>query len=227
MGVILHREQTTRIAQMRGDVRVRVEDELAGEMLHLGGELTVIPHGAIDFEAVFEAGLIVLAPVAGRGVHDARSLLESHVIGQHDQRVALNPGMARAQALDFSALKARHLLERGARPLFFRQLLEPGQEVLMEYQEFVPTAEHAVFQRRAERQRQVGGQRPGRRRPDEDAHLRTFGGLPQTGDILRPACELLLGDGKFHIDARRGDFLILDFRLGQRRSQARRPVHGF
>ena len=76
MGVILDREQAARFTQMRDDVRVRVEDELAGEMRHVVGEFSVVRYGAVDFEAVFEAGLVVLAPVAGRGVDDARSLLE-------------------------------------------------------------------------------------------------------------------------------------------------------
>ena len=98
-------QEGARLAQELHDRGVRVEDLLPGEALDLGQEAPRLVHGAVDVEAVADAGEVVVPAVAGGGVDDAGAGVEGDVVGQDDGRVAVDPGVAEAQALEVRALR--------------------------------------------------------------------------------------------------------------------------
>jgi|GEM_PF-4262617 len=55
---------------------------------------------AIDLEAVFEAGLIILHAVTGGGVHAAGAAVGRHVIREHDHRCAIDEWMTSREFLE-------------------------------------------------------------------------------------------------------------------------------
>ncbi len=49
-------------------------------------------HRAVDIDAVLHAGQVVLAPMAGSGMHDSRAILGGHIIRHHRNDSAVEKG---------------------------------------------------------------------------------------------------------------------------------------
>src|SRR5262245_15399037 len=89
------------------DSRVRVEHPLTAEKLDVVVEMPAWPDGSVDLEAVTQAGVEVVSPVARRRVDGARARVERDVLAQHADGVALVQRMPEADAFEIRALHLR------------------------------------------------------------------------------------------------------------------------
>ena len=230
MRLLARLEQRSAVLEEGHDLGIRVEDALAAEALHLGQEKAALVHRAIDVESVAHARQIVVPAVPGRGVDDPRPGVESHVVAQHARRVAVDPGVAEAQVLEGRALGlGQRLPQPGGRaglvtpraPARHRLVLDGLGEEQGVARSFDRV--ERVVRLRVEGEGEVGGQRPGGRRPDHrlDVPARQ-GGEP----LLEPGA-FPLGQGEAHVDRRAQVVLVvLDLGLGQGRAVRDAPVHG-
>ena len=73
----------------------------------VGREFAFVVHGRVDIEAVGHSRQVILLAVAGRGMDAARPVVESHVVGQDEKRIAVDPGMAGFQPFEVLARDRR------------------------------------------------------------------------------------------------------------------------
>ena len=114
MGIAVYQghlvEQVARRLQVLDDLGIGRENLLAGDPL---GRLVGERAGRIDRaehgELIRPPGLVVLGPVAGRGMDEAGSVLDAHVSGQHDRRDPIDERMAVLRMLEFPAAAPAHL----------------------------------------------------------------------------------------------------------------------
>ena len=142
---------------------------LAREALDLGQEAAALVHRAVDVEAVAHAGQVVVPAVAGGGVHDAGAGVERDVVGEHARRVAVDPGMAEAQPARAPRPSPRRAARRavdGRKLPSARRGLVRSAFASSSTSPLPSTRVEGVLGLGVERERQVGGQRPGRGRPD-------------------------------------------------------------
>ena len=196
---------------MRG---VGLEDLEAGVAGHLGREAAVVVDGGVDVDAVGDAGQVVVVAVARGRVDRARAVLEGDVLGQDEERIALDEGVAGLEALELAAGEGREGLGRGPAEL----LGDDGQKPLGQDVDVGPDFGGDVFVLGMEGDGHVGRERPGGRRPDEDEGPASGEGRelgPEVGD-----------DREADVDRGRGLVLVLDLGLGQGGAAADAPVHG-
>ncbi len=214
MLVLLSAEERAARTHVFGDVLVGLEDELARVRSGLGGEVA----GGIDRienrQAVLYAGVKVVGAVSGRGVHRAGTRLEIDVVGQYDERIAIHERMAHVCAVEPFAGNARE--QRGIGEAFSQRL---GRKRGRENQQFVVETIETVRRVSAQRDRDVGRQRPRRGRPDQD---RQFAALLVT-ERLRYRFALGVVCWKAHVDRRRDLRLVFDLGFGQRRFVVQAP----
>ena len=67
---------------------------------HIGGKTALVVHRGIDGQVVFEARLIVLLAVAGRGVNGAGSGVEGEVFREDQHGFPVKEGMAGLEAFE-------------------------------------------------------------------------------------------------------------------------------
>ncbi|MFM2383355.1 MAG: hypothetical protein RL515_1342, partial [Verrucomicrobiota bacterium] len=154
-----------------GDVRrilaVGLEDgdaDQRGGHLAVVGVSAVVADGAIRFEAILVAGLVVFDAVAGRGVHAARAGVGGDVVGEDDRRGAVDERMLRLQAferaaLDLEAVDGAFERARGDERFAQRGGHEEGT---------VAMADLDVLEVRMHGDGEVGRERPRGGRPDDD-----------------------------------------------------------
>ena len=128
-------------------------------------------HRAVDVEPVADAGQVVVLAVAGRGVHEAGAGVEGDVVGEHARRVAVDPGMAEAHASRARRPSVTRAARPGVRPTRFCALTALSAFASSSTSRVPSTGKNAYSALGVEREREVGGQRPGRRRPDDRGHL--------------------------------------------------------
>ena len=147
-------------------LRVGVEHPHSSDNRHRVQEVPGGPDWRVDLEAVLHAGIEVVGPVAGRGVHGARSGLERHVFAQDTKRVAGVQRMTEADVLQPLTLDAcEQCTERAS-----GRLGHAGGERLGHDNCPPAGVVRAVLQLGMKRDGEVRWNRPGCRGPDEDRH---------------------------------------------------------
>ena len=203
------------LAELGGDHRVGVENELPAEKTHIRREPAAVVDRRIGIEAVGQADVVVLAAVAGCGVHAAGAGVERHVRAEHDGRVPVVEGVAAGLAFEPPRVDAgKDGMGRPAegRHAGFHQVA--GQHINL----VPPRVYGHVLEVGVQRDGQVGREGPGRGRPDDDIDPPAF----QHGVFRRH----VTGQGEFDED-RVGRFvLVLDFGLGQGGLAGETPVDG-
>ena len=204
--------------------RVGVEDLLARELRHLGQEPARLVDRAVDLEAVFHAREVVVPAVAGRGVHDAGAGVERDVLAEHADGVAVDPRVAEAQALQGLALHLRDgLTQRDLRLVPARR--RGGAQRLGDEQDVGRALDgiEGVVRLGMEGQGQVGGQRPGRGRPDDGEDAPAV----QVGVRRSELLDVVVAQRELHVDGRaRVLLVVLDLGFRERRAVRDAPVHG-
>ena len=139
----------------------------------------------------------------------AGSGLELDVVGERDHRVAVEERVPHREAFE------RGAFDLGAqRAGAAREALENRRcERFRDDHVFVPDAVHAVCRIGLQRDRDVGRQRPGRRRPDDDRERHAVVVEPEFRE-QRPALRVVRA--KADVDRRRRVVLVLDLRFGER-----------
>ena len=228
VGVLARLQEGARLAQELHDDRVRLEDLLPGEALDLGQESPRLVHGTVDVEPVADSGEVVVPPVAGGGVDDPGAGVEGDVVGQEDGGVAVDPGVAEAQALEKGALglgERRAESRRGAGGVALRAPARLGglAQRLRDHQDVVRALERVegVLGVRVDGEGEVGGERPGSGGPDD-------GEDPLAGERrVRPGqpVAIRLGERETHVDLGADVALVvLDLGLGERGPAGDAPV---
>src|SRR5204862_6057765 len=95
-------ERPARFEQLY-DGLVRLEDLLALVFRQAFGKRTAFVNRTVDFEAIFDAGLVVFSTVARRGMHTAGAVLRRDVAGQHSGYVAVKKRVAHPDMLQLVA----------------------------------------------------------------------------------------------------------------------------
>ena len=155
--------------------------------------------------------------MAGRGVHRARARVEFDVLSADERGIAGEERMADCRA---DQRRAR----RTAEPFGFGSGCareNVGREIVGQQQQLVAAAIDAVARFGLERDRDVGGQRPGRRRPDHYRERQS--GRAGHVRALHESVALRFARGEAHVDRGRLAFLIFDLGFGQRRLVADAP----
>ncbi len=200
--------------QVGGDARIGLEDLEAGVARHLGREAAVVVDRRVDVDAVGDAGQVVVVAVARSGVDGARPVLEGDVVAEDEERVALGERVSGLEALELAAAEGR----QGLRLRPAELLGDDGQEPLGQDVDLFADGGGDVLGLGMEGDGQVGRQRPGGRRPDEDV-----GAAPGQGRELGPE----VGDEReADVDRGRGLVVVLDLGLGQGGPAAEAPVDG-
>jgi len=198
------------------DPRVGVEHALAREDLDLVQEVAAGPDRRVDVQAVLHAGIEVVRAVTGRRVHRAGALFERHVVREDADRVTPVEGVLKADPFEQISLEPRDRIPEGpvhALPNLARQLLRHDHRRLADLV-------RPVGELRVEGDRQVRGDRPGRRGPDQDRD-------PPPGELGDPSAQLgcsFRGKRKLHVDGWGAVVLVLDFGLGESRPAVDAPV---
>ena len=188
-----------------------------GAVAHHGGEDLVVRH------AVLLAGDEVVHAVGGSGVHDARTGRRVDVVGEIDGREAAEAlvdvpeRMTEAHELELVAHGGSDLLA-----LHAVALKRGFGEARAEDEKAVAHVVEPVFELGVHVQGLVGGNRPGRRRPD-DVEAGLFKAAAE--DFL-DACAVLVGELEGDVDRVALLVLVLDFGFGQGGLAVEAPVHG-
>ena len=75
-------------------------DRLAGEQRRLVGKAAVAIHGHGHGQAVLETQLVVVEPMAGRYMHEARALFGAHEIGRDQRHIEIVAPSAQRMGAD-------------------------------------------------------------------------------------------------------------------------------
>ncbi len=164
--------------------------------------------------------MVVLLAVAGRCVHAASAGLEGDVVGEDDQRLAVDEGVLAVGLLcglvvDLAQLlggtQAAGLGHRGQQLLGHDQHLTGVGAAVGELHRHVGVG-------RVQRHGQVRRQGPGRRGPDHEGDLPVGQLGVEPGGVVQVA--------HLDVDRVRVVVLVLHLGLGQRRAAGGAPVHG-
>ncbi len=198
------------------DVLVGVEHAPAREPLHLIGEASGLVHRRVDRQPVLHPREIVLVAVPGSGVHAAGAGVEGDVLGEDHDRLPVDERMSRLEPRETRRVHhgdgPRIRQSRGAHERVEKRLRHDEQLGLAARR---TRLDHGIACVGSQRDRQVGGQRPGRRGPDRDRG-------PASREVGEHRPEI---DGKAHGDRRGGVLGVLDLGLGQRGAAGRAPVN--
>ena len=205
--VRLAHNELARRAQVVDDSRVRLEDLHSGVRAGFRGEAAARVDGVDDRQAVAHAGLEIVLAVTGCGVHGAGAGLELDVVGEHDRGVAVEERMPHREPFERAAFDLRaqcalafaHARENRRRQRF------GGDHVL------VTDTVHAVRRIRLQRDRDVRGERPRRRRPDDE---RQRGPVVVQPELREHRRALRIGRAEADVDRGGRVVLVLDLRFG-------------
>ena len=206
--------------QRAGFLHVREDDGVgflrghAGVLAGVVGVAALIVHGHDHVHAVALAGQVVVRAEAGRGVHAARAGIHGDVIRQHQ-----------ARGLGQERMVGEHVLEEVARMLLEHLIAVEaadvhdllGQGVGHDIHLAVRGLHEVIQLARVERDGEVAGQRPDRRRPDDEEELAVVN--------VRQLAEIVV-HRELHEHGRARIVLILDLRLGEGGLVVGAPVHG-
>ncbi len=143
---------------------IGVKDELAAEEFQILEIFAVIVDRVIDIEPVLQAHFVVVLAVAGGGVNAAGTGLQGDMLAEQDDRVALVEGVARSSCCSRSAALKVAITSPLSAGCLEKRLLQPvgnDQHSLLRLQRHI--VEFGM-----ERNCQVGRDRPGGSRPDDD-----------------------------------------------------------
>ena len=177
------------LTQPVDDDRVRLPHVQALERAAASIERAVVTHGHGHRQAELQAHQVVVLAMTGCGVHSAGAGGELHVVAGDDH--SGHPIVDRllvAQSGELGALDARRQHLPGVPVRLLRHLLH---QLLGHHEHVVAHAHAHVVGIRRQRDRHVGRQRPGSRRPDHDIDL-TLSVSP---------CRRLLGELELDVDA--------------------------
>ena len=166
-----------------------------------------------DMRIVF-ADLKILHAVAGRGMHTACAALQRHMIAHNDIGRAVDKRMLCHHIFELAALEgSQHFVvafpARGQR--LFKKALR--HDIV-----FLAAADHMIGEIRAETNRHIAGQRPGRGGPDNKIGTGRV-------DPLRREQSLIVLYLKLDINRIAGILGIFDFRLRKRSAAFGAPVN--
>ena len=183
----------------------------AGILARSLGLAAAVVHGDDQVDVIAAAGLIVVRAEARGGVDAARAGIHRDIVRADKQGLARQERMLRRHILKIPALMALDdliFLDAAGLHRLFKQRL--GDEIALA----VCRLDDNIALLRVQGDGEVAGQRPRRRRPDDNIGVFS----------LELALRVL--QGELDIDGRAGIVLILDFGLGQRRLVLGAPVHG-
>ena len=197
------------LAQQRDDLRVRLPDGLAGEVLDVRHEAAVVVDRVVDLEPVLAPELVVLFAVTGRHVHEAGAGVHRHEIADPDLPGAVDPRMA--------VLETRERAPRDAGALADGAELRDPRERLGELrgddERLAPRLQRDVVLVGMHGDAEVRGKRPRRGRPDDERRARRVGHGRQRAE-----------QRELHVDGRRALILVLHLGLRERRLAVHAPV---
>ncbi len=187
-------------AVMRG---VGLEDLEPGVARDVGREAAVVVDGRVDVDAVGDAGQVVVVAVARGGVDAARAVVERDVLGQDEERFAVDERVAGLEALELAARERGQDLGRRPAELLGDDREEPlGHDV-----DVALDLGRGVLVFGMEGDGHVGRQGPGGRRPDDDVDAAALEGRELRAEV---------GDDlETDVDRGGGLVLVLDLGLGQ------------
>ena len=202
------------------DAPVGVEHALAREFGHLPGEASAAVHRRVDVEPVAEPDQVVVLPMARGRVDDAGTALERHMVAEYDRHVAVDPGVAESLPLeplrvDLQARRAGFLAPPG------RGKERLGESLGDDDGLAAVEAQPHVGQFGVEREREVRGQRPGRRRPGDEGQASRRG---SAADECVAQGSRTTGQRKADVDAARLLVLVLYLGLRERGLAGGAPV---
>ncbi len=199
--------------QILADHRVGLPDEEAGIGSGLFGEDSAAVHRREDLKVVAQAGQVVFPTVAGSGMHAAGAGVEGDIIGQDDQRLPVQKGMAAMFPFQEPGRKG------GQNPVIFQAEDLKGllDQFFSHDPDLVAGLDRGVGEIRMQGHGQVGRQGPGSGGPDHHRHL--F--IGQRGNNRAE----IVGQRKFYIDRSGGVVLILHLGLSQGGMTGGAPVH--
>ncbi|KAF5029086.1 hypothetical protein DSECCO2_652250 [anaerobic digester metagenome] len=161
------------------------------------------------------ADLKVLKAVARCGVDDAGTTLKRDVVADDDQRIAVDEGVLADAKLHLRAGKSpQYSIIRNT-----GRLHDLGQQLFGDNIEFVIGLDQRIFIPGPDAKRQVCGQRPDGRCPDD--HI----GSGKIGAELGKQAALVVGDLELDIDGIAGILGVLNLSLSQRGLAVRAPVN--
>ena len=207
-------EQGAVLGHSLDDVGVGFEHMAALILGHVGGEAALVVQGGVDVEAVLLAGAVVLLAVARGGVHAAGARLQGDVVGEHEQRLAVDEGVLAGGVLRVAGVHLCELLrlaQATGRVHGLGQVL--GHDQRLAGRVLVGHVGVAGVQGDA----QVGGQRPGGGGPDDEGDL-LASQLRRQGRRVPQVRELDVDGGGVVV-------LVLHLGFGQRGAAAGAPVH--
>ena len=209
-------EQRARLGQLGIDRPVGIENELAGKVLDIAGKTSIVIHRRVIVQPVLHPDLIVLLAVPRGDVHTTGPGIQGDEWGQDQQALPPDQRMTALEPLENGSRKlvedfVAFFAEAERVEAIVKQLLRQDEDLALHLYGHVKKIP-------VKRNRQVGGNRPGGRRPDDDGYLLTCKLRQPPGDI---------GDqGELHVDRRRRVVLVLDLRLRQSRLAGGAPVDG-
>ena len=204
-------DQRADAPEVLDDPGIRLPHREPGEVLHLGEEAPVVVHRVVDRETEGPAELVVLLAVARRDVDEARAGVHRDERRRRDRSGAVDP---RVPVPEPDELPARDRADLPGVPEVHRHQ-EPVGELRRDDQGLAADRERHVLLVGVNGDREVRGQRPRGRGPDDDRELR------RPGQARRRRRE-----GELHVDRRGALVLVLDLRLGERRLAVHAPVDG-
>ncbi len=172
----------------------------------------MIVHRAEGVQPVIHAGDVVVRPVPRGGVHAAGAGVQRHVIGQHQQRGAVDERVARPAPVQGPPLEARDLFRLPPAALRGDRREQFGRDDVAP----VPHPHRGVVVVGVEGDGQVGGEGPRSGGPDDDGPVPAAEGGIQVGKVR------LHREGD--IDRGAGVVLVLHLGFGQRRQAGAAPV---
>ena len=220
VGDVLHTHQMAALLDVLQNDLVGVPDLETGKLLaRLGGQAARVVHGNDNgnLRIVIDADLKVLNTMAGSGVDAARAAFQRDVVAQNDQTLAVKERMLILHELELTAenslgqdlvLVDMAALHRGLNEL-------AGHDVVG-----VTDLDEGIFQIGVQAGRDVGGQRPGGGRPDDDPCL------VQRDVVLGQHAVGVVGQLEADIDGIALVLGVLNLSLGQGGAVLGAPVHG-
>ena len=196
---------------------VGVENELTGEVRHVGREIAVFVHGRVVVEAVLHPDLVVLLPVTRGDMNAAGPGVQGYKWRQDEYALPVDQGVAALQTLHH--LSGKLIDDLVGFPLIPESVHTVVDQVLGEDQDLPFNRNGRIDEFFVEGNGQVGRDRPRGRRPDHDVDL--FPG--QLGTNRRN----VRNHWKFYINGRRVMVRVFHFRLRQGGFACGAPVDGF
>jgi hypothetical protein len=190
----------------------------AADHAHVRQKAAIRADRRVDVEPIARPDGKVIRAMSRRRVHDARALVERHVLAQHGQRITIVERVPELDALDGASFECRKLTaERPARGFRHAARERGGHD-----DGAILVFERAVLEVRMKRDGQIRRNRPGCRRPDQDRNV-------FARECRHTAAQLAGISGRereFDIDRRRRVLFVFHFRVSQRGAVAQTPVDG-